>query len=112
LAQAAKALQNAARGALPQQFSPGQLPTDSGSSSQSSQSQGNPAVFDGVDPGSTVKKGRRRAWGQLQDQLDNDVQDAGREVLDSEYSGMIRRYRRDLARTRSQTPTNGQVQKP
>jgi hypothetical protein len=96
---------------LPQQFSPGQLPTDSGSSANGSQAQGNPAVFDGVDPAATVKKGRRRAWGQLQDQLDSDVQDAGREVLDSEYSGMIRRYRRDLARSRSQSPVSGQVPK-
>jgi hypothetical protein len=29
--------------------------------------------------------------------------------LDSEYSGMIRRYRRDLARSRSQAPAAGQA---
>jgi hypothetical protein len=109
LTQAAKSLQKAAQNALPRQFSPGQLPTESDSASRGSQPQGNPAEFDGANPESTVRRGRRRTWGQLQDQLDNDVQDTGREVLDSEYSGMIRRYRRDLARSRSQAPAAGQV---
>jgi len=34
----------------------------------------------------------------LNDDLDADVSDAGKEVLDNEYSELIRRYRRDLAR--------------
>ena len=38
-------------------------------------------------------------WGQLQDELDSNIGDAGKEVLDNEYSELIRRYRRDLARS-------------
>lgn len=112
LAKAARSLQSAAKGALPNRFSPGQLSADSSQASSDPKSEGNPAIFDGVNPMSTVKKGRRRQWGQLQDQLDNDVQDGGREVLDSEYSEMIRRYRRDLARNRNQSPSGKTDQKP
>ena len=112
LAKAARSLQSAAKGALPNRFSPGQLSADSSQASSDPKSEGNPAVFDGVNPMSTVKKGRRRQWGQLQDQLDNDVQDGGRDVLDSEYSEMIRRYRRDLARNRNQSPSGKTDQKP
>ncbi|MEN9556633.1 MAG: hypothetical protein RLZZ232_2919 [Planctomycetota bacterium] len=112
LAKAARSLKNAAKGALPSQFSPGQLSSDSSQASSDSKSAGNPAGFDGVDPAATLKKGQRRQWGQLQDQLDNDVQDGGREVLDQEYSEMIRRYRRDLARTRQQNDNGKTNQQP
>lgn len=37
--------------------------------------------------------------GGLNDALDDDVSDAGKEVLDTEYSELIQRYRRDLARS-------------
>jgi len=110
LADAAKSLKNAAKNSLPARFAPGQLGSDSSPSSSDPGSRGNAGVFDGAVPDVTVKRGQRRQWGQLQDQLENDVKDGGREVLDSEYSGMIRSYRRNLARSRSTAPerTSGQ----
>ena len=42
---------------------------------------------------------KRSDWGKLQDELDGENSDAGTDVLDSEYADLIRRYRRDLART-------------
>lgn len=104
LADAAKSLKSAAKNSLPAKFTPGQLGSDSSQSSSDPGSRGNAARFDGVNPDVTVKRGQRRQWGQLQDQLDNDVQDGGREVLDSEYSGLIRSYRRNLARSRNAAP--------
>lgn len=101
MAKAAKALQNAARQALPNQFSPGQLSPDGPPSSADVRSQGNPAMFDGQIPDATGRRAKGRVWGQLQDELGNQVGDGGKEVLDSEYSELIRRYRRDLARRAS-----------
>ena len=102
LAKAAKSLQKAAQGTLPNQFSPGQLNSDSAGAATDSKGDGNIAEFDGQIPNATRRKGQRRLWGQLQDELDNDVSDAAKEVLDSEYSELIRRYRRDLARSGNQ----------
>ena len=99
LAKAAKSLQNAARGALPNQFSPGQLNSDPGSAAGDPKNEGNVSEFDGQDPNVTRRKGTRRMWGRLQDDLDADVSDAGKEVLDNEYAELIRRYRHDLARS-------------
>jgi hypothetical protein len=98
MAKAAKSLQDAARGALPNQFAPGQLSSEPGSAAGDPKSEGNVSEFDGRDPNRTNKKGKARGWGKLNDDLDADVSDAGKEVLDSEYSELIRRYRRDLAR--------------
>ena len=98
MAKAAKSLQNAARSALPNQFSPGQLSSDPGAAGDP-KSEGNVSEFDGQDPNATRRKGTRRVWGRLHDDLDADVSDAGKEVMDNEYSALIRRYRRDLART-------------
>lgn len=103
LADAAKSLKQAARNSLPARFTPGQLGSDSPASADPG-SKGNAAIFDGAAPGVTVKRGQRRQWGQLQDELQNDVKDGGKEVLDSEYSEMIRSYRRNLARSRSASP--------
>ena len=103
LAKAAKALQSAARKALPNQFSPGQLNSEPGSAAGEPKGEGNTAEFDGQDPASTRRKSNRRQWGQLQDGLDADVSDSGKEVLDNEYSELIRRYRRDLARQGQQS---------
>jgi hypothetical protein len=105
MANVAKALQNAAKGALPNQFSPGQLNSDGSTASSDPQGQGNPAEFDGQIPEVTRRKGKGRLWGQLQDELGNNVGDAGKEVLDNEYSELIRRYRRDLARSADQDTT-------
>ena len=99
LSNAAKALQNAAKRALPNQFSPGQLNSESSTASSDPRGQGNPAQFDGQNPDATGRKGKGRMWGQLQDELDSNIGDAGKEVLDNEYSELIRRYRRDLARS-------------
>lgn len=60
---------------------------------------GNTSQFDGKTPDATAPGGKRRAWGKLQDELDGENSDAGKDVLDSEYAELIRRYRRDLART-------------
>lgn len=101
LARAAKSLQKAAQGALPNQFSPGQLSSDSAGAATDSKGDGNIAEFDGQIPNATRRKGQRRLWGQLQDELGNDVGESAKEVVDSEYAELIRRYRRDLARSAS-----------
>ncbi|MGB0738644.1 MAG: hypothetical protein ACPGXX_01145, partial [Planctomycetaceae bacterium] len=97
LARAARSLQQAASRSIPSQFTPGQLSSDHASNQSTAESRGNPAQFDGLDPLSKLLKGTRGNWGQLQDQLGDDVRDAGREVLDTEYSELIRRYRKNLA---------------
>ena len=51
-------------------------------------------------------------WGQLQDELDADVSDAAREIMDNEYSELIRRYRRDLARAGQKSDKKPEVRKP
>ncbi|MCA9010455.1 MAG: hypothetical protein KDB01_11945 [Planctomycetaceae bacterium] len=99
LARAAKSLNAAARGALPKQFSPGQLSTDPDGASGEPAAEGHVSEFDGQSPGATRRHGSGRRWGGLHDALDADVSDAGKEVLDSEYSELIQRYRRDLARS-------------
>lgn len=103
LSKVANALQSAARKALPNQFSPGQLNSDPGAAGGDPKGQGNTAEFDGQDPNATRGKSNRRQWGQLQDGLDADVRDGAKEILDSEYSELIRRYRRDLARQGQQS---------
>lgn len=112
MAKAAKSLQDAARGALPNQFSPGQLSSDPGRAAGDPKSEGNVSEFDGKDPGRTSKKGKSRGWGKLNDDLDADVSDAGKEVLDNEYSELIRRYRRDLARAGQQSEKKPEAGKP
>lgn len=101
LASAAKALKNAARGALPKRFTPGELngPTGTDPGQGSPLTGGNPREFDGTVPDMTRRKGTAGNWGKLQDELSPDVGDGGRDVLDREYSELIRRYRRDLSRS-------------
>jgi hypothetical protein len=65
---------------------------------------GNASQFDGKTPDATAPGGKRSDWGKLQDELDGENSDAGKDVLDSEYADLIRRYRRDLARTREPAP--------
>jgi hypothetical protein len=99
LAEAAKSLEAAARGVLPNQFSPGQLSSDPPNSAGEPGAEGHVSEFDGQNPDATRLKGQGRQWGGLNDGLEGDVSDAGKEVLDAEYSELIRRYRRNLART-------------
>ena len=112
MVKAAKSLQNAARSALPNQFSPGQLSSDLGNAAGDPKSDGKVSEFDGQDPNATRRKGTRRVWGQLQDELDADVSDAAREIMDNEYSELIRRYRRDLARAGQKSDKKPEVRKP
>ncbi|MFO1001195.1 MAG: hypothetical protein U0936_12695 [Planctomycetaceae bacterium] len=65
---------------------------------------GNTSQFDGKTPSATAPGGKPRDWGKLQDELEGANSDAGKDVLDSEYADLIRRYRRDLARTGEPTP--------
>ena len=65
---------------------------------------GNTSQFDGKTPDATAPGGKRSDWGKLQDELDGENSDAGKDVLDSEYADLIRRYRRDLARTGEPAP--------
>lgn len=65
---------------------------------------GNTSQFDGKTPDATVPGGKRRFWGKLQDELDGENSDAGKDVVDGEYADLIRRYRRDLARTGEPAP--------
>ncbi len=112
MAKAAQALKQAAKGALPSQFSPGQLNSSADPSQGDPQGQGNPAEFDGASPNATTRRSRARNWGRLQDELDPDVKDAGREVMDSEYSEIIRRYRRDLAKAAAANSETKPAAKP
>ena len=112
MAKAAKSLQNAARSALPNQFSPGQLSSDPGGAAGDPKSEGNVSEFDGQDPNATRRKGTGREWGRVQDDLDADVSDAGKDVIDNEYSELIRRYRRDLARTGQKSEKKPDTGKP
>ena len=97
LSRTAKSLQQAASRSIPSQFTPGQLSSDSAQNRSNPSALGNTAEFDGIDPLSRLLQGTRGDWGRLQDQLDEEIQDAGREILDREYSELIRRYRRNLA---------------
>jgi len=110
LAKAAKSLQAAARGALPNQFSPGQLSSDPSSDAGEPSAEGNVSEFDGQNPDPTRKKGQRRQWGGLNDGLDADVSDSGKESLDKEYSELIRRYRRELARAGQKPEVRGKAE--
>jgi hypothetical protein len=74
------------------------LSGDSSSSSSVATGDGSREAFNGRIPDGTRRTRNGRQWGALQDKLDDDIQDAGRESLDSEYAELIRRYRRDLAR--------------
>jgi hypothetical protein len=112
MANAAQSLQNAARQALPGDFSPGRLNPEGSEASSDPRGEGNPAMFDGQIPGATGRQGRGRVWGQLQDELGSNVGDGSREVLDTEYSELIRRYRRDLARTAEPPPKSDSIQSP
>ena len=70
---------------------------------------GNNSQFDGQTPDATAPGGKRRVWGKLQDELDGENSDAGKNILDSEYADLIRRYRRDLARTGEPKPAPEQA---
>lgn len=96
LSDAARALAEAARNSLPRQFTPGQLPAGDPAEGQSAM--GNDAEFDGRNAARSQFSGTFRHWGQLQDALDGELRNTGREIIDSEYSELIRRYRRELAR--------------
>jgi hypothetical protein len=112
MARAAKSLKDAARSALPSQFTPGQLSSEPSSAAGEPKGDGNVAEFDGKDPDATRRKGAGRLWGRLQDDLDADVSDAGKEVMDKEYSELIRRYRRDLARNGQESDKKPDAGKP
>ncbi len=97
LSRTAKSLQQAASRSIPAQFTPGQLSSDSAQNRSNPSARGNMSEFDGIDPLSRLLQGTRGDWGRLQDQLDDRIEDTGREILDREYSELIRRYRRNLA---------------
>ena len=73
---------------------------------------GNTSQFDGKTPNATASGGRRGDWGKLHDELEGENSDAGKDVLDSEYADLIRRYRRDLARTGEPTPNPAPAPSP
>lgn len=96
LSDAARALADAARNSLPQQFNPGEL--SDGGESQGNSAMGNDAEFDGRDVARSGSSSRIRNWGALQDELDGEMKNSAGELIDSEYSGLIQRYRRELAK--------------
>lgn len=100
LSDAARALADAARGALPQEFIPGQMSASSGATGgKGGQASGNGQGWDGQLPGTQRQRNdRTREWGLVNDELDGEMNDASRDVVDTEYSDLIRRYRRELAR--------------
>ena len=59
---------------------------------------GNDGEFDGRQVARSGRSGVQRDWGQLQDELTGEMKNNGPELIDSEYSDLIRRYRRELAR--------------
>ncbi|MCA9061505.1 MAG: hypothetical protein KDA96_00520 [Planctomycetaceae bacterium] len=98
LSQAAQSLAEAAKNALPQQFTPGQLSDPGASSGKGRSARGNDAGFDGNLPGRTRGQHERRDWGQLNDELDGEMSGAATERPDSDYADLIRRYNREKAR--------------
>jgi len=101
LSDAAKALADAAKNSLPQQFTPGQL--SDGGQSDGKSAMGNDGEFDGRNVARSLGSSVLRDWGQLQDELEGELRNDGAEIIDSEYSNLIRRYRRELARAVSET---------
>lgn len=100
LSDAAKALADAAKGSLPQEFTPGQVAGANGSNEgKGGQAAGNGQGWDGLLPGAMRSlAGPARRWGQVNDELDGEMRDASKDVVDTEYADLIRRYRRELAR--------------
>ncbi len=110
LSQAAKALANAARGALPRPFTPGQMTDGDRNPGQTNEAVGNDDRFDGQTPG----QGRRAGSGLftkggVNDLLDEELSESGRDVVDGEYSDLIRQYRRELARAAAGLSGSGQT---
>ncbi|MBL8820525.1 MAG: hypothetical protein JNL58_31165 [Planctomyces sp.] len=103
LSDAAQALTQAARNALPQAFTPGQLNEGQKNSGRGTSGTGNDQAWDGRNaPRSQQGRARLRDWGKLQDQLTEEIQEGAKDVVDSEYSELIRSYRRELARSVSE----------
>jgi hypothetical protein len=99
LSQAAQSLAQAARNALPQQFTPGQLSDTEGGDAAARQGRGNEGMWDGKSP--LARMGGRaggRDWGQLNDELNTEVLSGTTESADSEYGSLIRSYFKELAR--------------
>ncbi len=63
-------------------------------------------------PRSNQARSRRRDWGKLQDELQEEIQDGAKDVMDSEYSDLIRNYRKALARDGVQDERPGTATEP
>ncbi len=100
MANAAKALQQAARQVVPGKFTPGQLSSESANSE--STADGNPEMFDGRNPNATNRRGTKR-WDVLHDELKENSTDHEQDKLDPEYSEFIRGFRRGMARSGQRT---------
>ncbi|MCA9033692.1 MAG: hypothetical protein KDA91_01120, partial [Planctomycetaceae bacterium] len=100
LSKAAEALQNAAKGVLPADMTPGQMQESPGASGKAKAGTGNDQLFDGRTPGRTAGRGRGWFNPELNDDLEDGLSEQGREVIDSEYAELIRNYRRKLAQDR------------
>ncbi|MFN9717824.1 MAG: hypothetical protein ACK58L_03965 [Planctomycetota bacterium] len=96
MANAAKALQQAARQVVPGRFSPGQM--NSESASEAAAIEGNPEMFDGRNPPGTKRRVGKR-WDVLHDELEDKATDYVGDKIDPEYSEFIQRFRRGMARS-------------
>lgn len=101
LSEAAKALAQAAKDSLPQQFTPGQT-SDGDASSAGRAAMGNAAMWDGRTPDSSNAPADSRDWGKLNGELDTVTSDRRGISRDSEYESLIRMYFREVAKATSE----------
>ena len=87
----------AARNALPNQFSPNQNPQGEGSGS-GSDGTGNAAMWDGLSPNRAGTVDDLRDWGQSNEELEIDVSTQLGRSRDKQYESLIRQYFREVAK--------------
>lgn len=101
LSEAAQALAEAARNALPEQFNPSQMSDGADSSAAGRDAMGNASLWDGRIPNSADGPAGSRNWGRLIDELDSETSDRISVSRDSEYESLIRMYFREVAKATS-----------
>lgn len=98
LSAAAKALAQAAQGALPGQFNPGQMSESGDSPGTGSGGQGNDGLWSGLLPNHSNGPDNTRDWGGLNEELDTETSDGVSFSRDVEYDALIRMYFREVAK--------------
>lgn len=102
LSAAAKALAQAAQGALPGQFNPGQMSEGGESQAAGNGAKGNDGLWNGLVPNKSDGPENTRDWGGLTEELETETSDGLAVSRDSEYEALIRMYFREVAKAASQ----------